>query len=319
MGRNYIVITPCRNEESNLPNLIAAITNQTIRPKLWVIVDDNSTDNSAKIIKEAEKSFKWIKGIYLKEKAEYMGSHLAFVCNCGFEFAINFCKNHRIPYDYIALVDADNIPEPAYFEKLIKEFEKDPKLGISSGHTFRTISLQDYENKKINIDILNPKTWEGEAPNPKRDDLPMGSARIWRRECFEETGGYILTHAPDSVSNVKAKMKGWKTKRFTHAKVIEREALLKRSLIKGYIYRGKKDFHLWYPFSVVFLKSLKYSFRFPFYYGVLYLYGYLKSYSREKDARTNDPDLKYYNTKIRLKELLKIKIGERDNNVYKKK
>ena len=51
-SRRYIVVTPCRNEEKKLPNLVQSITAQTIRPALWVIVDDGSTDKTGEIISE---------------------------------------------------------------------------------------------------------------------------------------------------------------------------------------------------------------------------------------------------------------------------
>lgn len=50
-SRRYIVVTPCRNEEKNIPNLVQSITAQTIRPVLWVIVDDGSTDRTSEIVK----------------------------------------------------------------------------------------------------------------------------------------------------------------------------------------------------------------------------------------------------------------------------
>ena len=50
----------------------------------------------------------------------------------------------------------------------------------------------------------------------QRDELPSGDARLWRKCCFEDTGGYLLTKSPDSVSNAKAIIKGWDTKQFTH-------------------------------------------------------------------------------------------------------
>lgn len=45
-SHKYIVVTPCKNEGENLPNLIASVVAQTIMPVLWVIVDDGSTDTT---------------------------------------------------------------------------------------------------------------------------------------------------------------------------------------------------------------------------------------------------------------------------------
>ena len=63
MNRQYIVVTPCRNEEKNLPNLMQSMTAQTIKPALWVIVDDGSTDRTPEIIEKAKEKYDWIKSI----------------------------------------------------------------------------------------------------------------------------------------------------------------------------------------------------------------------------------------------------------------
>jgi len=52
MNRRYIVVTPCRNEAKNLPKLVQSITAQTIKPELWVIVDNGSTDKTPELIKK---------------------------------------------------------------------------------------------------------------------------------------------------------------------------------------------------------------------------------------------------------------------------
>jgi glycosyltransferase involved in cell wall biosynthesis len=114
-SRRYIVVTPCRNEEKNLPNLAQSITAQTIRPALWVIVDDGSTDKTGEIIAEAEKNYEWIKRIHLEKHEEYMGTHIAYVCTRCFEFAKEYRNEEGISYEYVALVDADNILEKKIF------------------------------------------------------------------------------------------------------------------------------------------------------------------------------------------------------------
>ena len=44
--KNYVVVTPCKNEEKNLLALASSITNNTIKPSLWIILNDGSTDNT---------------------------------------------------------------------------------------------------------------------------------------------------------------------------------------------------------------------------------------------------------------------------------
>lgn len=310
MNRRYIVVTPCRNEEKNLPNLIQSITAQTIRPALWVIVDDGSIDKTGEIIAQAGKKYEWIKEIYLKEHREYMGAHIAYVCNMGFEFAKDYCMRNDILYEYIALVDADNILEARYFEKLIEEFKKDEKLGIASGNSAWTDVeklLNELGKTKRDVTVMDREFWRMyDSPvihiGKVQEDLPIGSARMWRKECFEETGGYAYVQAPDAVSNVKAKIKGWKTKCFRNIKLIERKGFTAEGSWKGYKKRGESDFFRWYPLYFTVLKALKYSFTRPYYIGIAYLWGYIKSIIYRKE-RINDEEIQNYHKHVRPQEL----------------
>jgi len=310
MNRRYIVVTPCRNEEKNLPNLVQSITAQTIKPVLWVIVDDGSTDKTGEIIAEAEKKYDWIKGVHLEEHKEYMGTHLTYVCNTGFEFAKEYCNEKGISYEYIALVDADNILEERYFEKLIGEFEKDEKLGIASGwDAYVDIGniLGNLRARNPNITVMNHEFWQvWNSPfvqiQNSRDDFPMGSARLWIKECFEETGGYLPVPLPDSVSNAIAKLKGWKAKRFRDIKVMERRGLTKQGLWKGYKEKGESYFFLGQSLLLTVLKALKYTLKKPYYIGVAYFYGYIKPFVYRKE-RVKDDEIRHYYKYIRTREL----------------
>jgi len=70
MNRRYIVVTPCRNEEKNLPNLVQSMTAQTIKPLLWVIVDGGSTDRTPEIITEVAQKYEWINFLRKMEEAK---------------------------------------------------------------------------------------------------------------------------------------------------------------------------------------------------------------------------------------------------------
>jgi len=310
-SRQYIAVTPCRNEEKNLPNLIQSVVEQTIKPVVWVIVDDCSTDETSEIIAAAKKKYEWIKGIHLSEHKEYMGTNFAYVCNKGFEFANDHCNENGIPYEYIASVDADNILERGYFEKLVEKFEKDGKLGIASGDSiFVDIEniLAELKTKNPNVTIMDDTFWQTGDYNPTqiqkiREDLPMGSARMWRKECFEETGGYLPVPLTDSVSNAMAKLKNWKTRRFVDIRVMERPVMGKRGSWKGYEGNGGSYFFLGQPLYIAVLKSLKYTFKRPHYIGVAYLYGYLKSFILRKE-RAEYHEVRQYYKYIHPKELI---------------
>ena len=119
-----------------------------------------------------------------------LGSHYAYVCREGFEFAIAYCSKNRILFEYIALIDADMILEENFFEKILLQFNQNPLYGIISGGVYLK------KNGKLLIEDTIQK-------------IPRGGCRVWKKRCFEEAGGYQITICPDSVSNIKAILRGW--------------------------------------------------------------------------------------------------------------
>jgi len=55
MKKNYVIISPCRNEAKFMLNTLDSVVKQTILPLLWVIVDDGSTDATADILADYAK------------------------------------------------------------------------------------------------------------------------------------------------------------------------------------------------------------------------------------------------------------------------
>lgn len=305
---NYAIVTPCKNEEWNLPNLIKSVLAQTIMPVLWVIVDDGSTDKSGKILDQFEKDHNWVKVIHLEEAKEYLGVHISYVYNSGFEYIKDCSNKSSLRWEYIGILDSDTIAEPEYFEKLIKKFEENPRLGIASGSTCEITEniIHILEEKNSQFDLTSPKFWDAYPFSLKgekvRLDLPMGSARLWKRKCFEETGGLLENiNAPDAISTVKAKIKGWETARFMEIKLIERSGLSAKGKWHGYKDRGIANYVVNLPLYIILLKSVKYSSRKPYYTGIAYLYGYFESLVSKKDQVKDEEVIRYYRS-VHIKE-----------------
>ena len=60
-----MLITPAKNEEQNLLEVSRSVTGQKIKPELWVLVDDGSTDRTPYIIKNLMIRYSWIQSIRL--------------------------------------------------------------------------------------------------------------------------------------------------------------------------------------------------------------------------------------------------------------
>src|SRR5689334_17715920 len=57
---SYIVISPVRNEQEHLRDTIDSMAAQTLKPQRWIIVDDGSKDDTAKIALDAGRISPWI-------------------------------------------------------------------------------------------------------------------------------------------------------------------------------------------------------------------------------------------------------------------
>lgn len=285
MQSNYILITPIKNEEKNMEKLIESIANQTIRPVLWVIVNDYSTDNSYSYISKAEKEYPWIRCIQPSTKREGrdLGFHLPKIMQEGFDFAYKVAKSENISFDYVGNIDGDLQPNSNYFENLIKEFKLNPKLGVASG-----MPLMDYQGKLI---------------HPKVADIPSGGAILIEKNCFETCGGIPQSYSYDSVLNVRAILNGWEAKRFTSAEHYStRYARGADSDWKRYVTLGKSHYYIGYNFLLAILKGLKLSLTSPHIKGLAYTYGYLGDTLTFKE-RIPDRDVQNYFRYKKFKEI----------------
>lgn len=282
--RRYILTTPVKNEEENLSNLIQSVVKQTVRPMLWVIVDDGSTDNTPEIIKEAIKKYEWIQSIRLDESIRDRGFHLASVIKKGFDFSYEDCKKNGIDFDYLGNVDGDIILESTFFEKLIAEFEKDAALGVACG------GIYDFREGKL-------------VHTNARESEPSGGDMMIQKGCFEDVGGIQVSYAWENVLNTKAKMRKWETKRFKEIIAIRlRDVSSAEGYWKGYVCIGEAAYHLNFNPIHVLIKGIAYLFRKPYYIGIAYLYGYLNSLIQRKE-QIEDEEIKRYFWHIRPREI----------------
>jgi len=199
MKTKYVLITPVYNEAKLIEQVIKSVIDQTIPPQKWVIVDDGSTDRTTKIIKQYEVKHNFITCLRLqREDVESYYSRRVWVVLTGIEAA------KTLDYDFLGVLDADITCEPTYYEGLLVEFDRNPKLGIAAG-------VYKYEINgclhKVLIDRL----------------CTPGSNHVFRRECYEQIGGYIPLKygGDDSLVDIMARMYGWKTWNFDEYPVIQ--------------------------------------------------------------------------------------------------
>src|SRR5438270_515180 len=117
---NYIVITPVRNEQEHFPSTIASMIAQTVRPRLWVIVDDGSQDRTGALADEAARTHPWIRVVHHRDRGcRKPGGGVIEAFYQGYNLIV------EESWDFLVKLDGDLNFEPDYFEKCLARFSAD--------------------------------------------------------------------------------------------------------------------------------------------------------------------------------------------------
>jgi len=233
----YILITPAHNEEKFIRKTLDSMVAQTLLPERWIIVDDGSTDHTAQMVESYAKRYRWIELFRRPQRSDRSFAGKVHAFNAGLE------RVRSVPFGVIGNLDADLSFGPEYLEFLIEKFAEDPRLGVA-GTPFTEDGGYDTARD----------SFEGE-------NHVAGGCQLFRRECFEEIGGYVPNPAGgiDWIAVTSARMKGWKTrsfpeKRFHHYRTLGSAGRSSWSASFSY---GEKDYYLgnspiWQLFRVVY-------------------------------------------------------------------
>lgn len=182
----YVLISPCRNESAYMQATIDSIANQTILPAKWVIVDDGSTDETPNILAAAAAKYLFIDVITRPDRGKrQVGGGVIEAFNCGLAaIALE-------DYDYLCKLDMDLEIPPNYFELILARMEANPRLGTCSGKPYS-------------------RSPQGELKIEKSgDETSVGMIKFYRRECFEQIGGFVQEVMWDGIDCHRCRMLGW--------------------------------------------------------------------------------------------------------------
>lgn len=190
-SRRYVLVTPARNEGRFLQALLHSVLSQTILPVKWVIVSDGSTDDTEAIVTEYARRHPFISLLRRESGQERSFGSKAAAFQRGVE------QLGPVAFDYLGNLDADITLEPGYYDRMLREMEQNPRLGIASG-----------------------VCWDKTANGFKRVTISLnhavGAVHFFRRDCFDAVGGYrpVSVGGMDSLAVLTARMLGWETRCF---------------------------------------------------------------------------------------------------------
>ena len=191
MTRRYLLVSPCRNEAAYMRRTLDSVVAQTLRPALWVVVDDGSTDETPAILAEYAARHDWIRVVTKPDRGRR-------AVGPGVIEAFYFGLDGVDPdaFDYLCKLDLDlDLPE-RYFETLIERMEAEPRLGSASGKPW----FRDAAGRRVSEKI--------------GDEMSAGMTKFYRSACFRAIGGFVREVMWDGIDCHKARQLGWTARSF---------------------------------------------------------------------------------------------------------
>lgn len=181
----YYIIIPAHNEADFIALTLESLVSQTVLPSKVVVVNDNSTDETATIVDDFSKNHPFISLVNKTSEAIHMpGSKVIQAFHKGFE---TIDSN----YDIIVKLDADLILPNNYFETILNYFKSDSKIGMAGGFAYIE------KNGEWILENLTDK------------DHIRGAFKAYRKECFLQIGNLKPAMGWDTVDELLCKFYGW--------------------------------------------------------------------------------------------------------------
>ena len=184
-SRDYLLVSPCRNEADYMRRTLDSVIAQSLTPALWVIVDDGSTDATHDILAEYQARHDWIRVVRAPDRGHRaVGPGVIKAFSFGLETVSDV-------YSYLCKLDLDLDLPPRYFEGLVEGMEADPRIGTCSGKPYI----------RRNGRLVSER---------RGDEMSVGMTKFYRWTCFEAIGGFVPEVMWDAIDCHKARQLGWR-------------------------------------------------------------------------------------------------------------
>jgi glycosyltransferase involved in cell wall biosynthesis len=237
---SYAVITPARNEAGNLSRLAHCLEQQAVPPSVWVVVDDGSTDDTAAIVAAFAARHKWVRLIdsprarhdeHLSDGRRGGRDVTAFVA--GIEAV-------RPARDVVIKLDADVSIEADFFDRLLREFQCDPALGIAGGTCYE----------------FHGGRWRAQSVTAGH---VRGATKAYRWSCYQQIAPLEEQLGWDGLDELKAETLGWSSRSVRDLPFLHHRAVGSRDgRRRAWVLQGEAAHFMGYRAYYVVLRSLRY-------------------------------------------------------------
>lgn len=224
MTPQYALVTPARNEEAYIRDTIESVLAQTIKPVRWVIISDGSSDRTDEIVASYQQDHDFIRLIRLPRESKRNFGSKVFAIREGIRLLSG------IEYNYFGNLDADVSLPPHYFETLVSKFDANSQLGLAGGTIW-----------EMQRGVFRPRLGNVTHSVP-------GAIQFFRRECYEQIGGYIPQRLGgiDSIAEGMARMHGWEVRSYFDLPVKHHRSTGAKagSCLHMHYFAGARDYYM---------------------------------------------------------------------------
>ena len=191
-----LLVSPVHNEAAHLEEVIDGVFAQTRPPDLWLIVDDNSDDDTAAIARRASARGT-VRVAVVSTPAGYTKHAGDRNAAGGPDRAFNFGLQQLewSTYTHVGKLDGDIVLPPDFVEVILERFAREPRLGIASGAVLEK----------------RGQSWHRMQTPPEHATAP---ARVYSTACLEAIGGMPPRMGADMITTIYAKLHGYTTRTF---------------------------------------------------------------------------------------------------------
>lgn len=261
---SYAIVTPARDEEANIRRLADCLASQLYPPKLWILVDNGSTDETEVIASALASKHHWIRVAKNNPRSgKTRAEPIVEALHVGLE-------KIEEPVDLVVKLDADISMGAGFFRSLVHEFAQDPSLGIASGSC--------YEEQADGAWRQRHGTGSG----------VWGGCRIYRWACLEDILPLEERMGWDTLDLLKAQVRGWRTVSFLDLpfKHHRPEGVRDGPTTARWAAQGEAARYMGYRFSYLAIRACYRGLRSPSAFALIF--GYLGSVLRGDPVCADD-------------------------------
>lgn len=272
---SYVMVTPVREDATQLDDLAATVRAQERRPALWVIVDDGSSDDTVARLRRLGARDPWIHPVALPRTPSGEPRRRDMVVTAGFRVAAELAEAEGIDHRYVVNLDPDLRCPPQLLAELVERSDRDRSVGIASC-TIQEVA--DDGRAERRRDVI--------------DGIPRADLRVWRRACVEEVG---MQPAPRwaETTGLRARNRGWLTPVFEDLVVEAAEPRVLRHAWQGFRSAGAESWEVGLHPLVLAGHAVAASVQDRDLRGVAMLAGYVEA-AISGHRRTRDPEVREY-------------------------